>query len=564
MAQHTTSAKIVRLPNRSHDWTQQELGEFYRVENALTQAGLIVACDRGISDEGDPWYIFFRETDHEPLVHFARIDGYYTIASAAYGGVAKGKNFREMILDLLERHQLNKEKFTNKSNVLFHPAALLIMLVGVAFFKAPSSAKANENHNSGVEDHVSGELITSKPKGHLAYSTDIKSWAQTITPTNTALTDEMTSILLLALTELTTTSPAAGAEPSHGKTLYNNPTTADTLILPSHSTSTNAVQNNQKVASEQFSNPSSAVPIIQMNGTDTSEIYPVSVESEAHLLVNLLNNIPLSSEHNVVSVLSSLVKLENSHVSLLKPSANIAHIENSFSYTNTRSPITEITKSTQNTQAMSDKEAKTNTLEPSKQSDISNHSANTLDSGNNTPAIVSSPLKPDIEYKISLNSGSQTALVVINQLNQSYHFSNETGVVTTKLIEQASISSISLSPINIDSVSNSLLPKLDNTENNYSLNVLKDTIQSYSKSGHENLSSEKLSGSQIEVFLGKFLHMFTDTTFSSEDHNTFVFQTNSSLASNGQLEQITINFQDGSNINIIGQKMEIDSLMSLS
>jgi hypothetical protein len=129
---------------RSRDWTSQELAEFYRVESALIQGGMRIVTDRGLSDEGDPWFVFCREDSGEPVVHFARIDGQYIIASPAYEGVARGLDFKPMVQDLISRHKLSPANKNEKSNIFMHPAALLILLVGIAFFKTPSEAQASE------------------------------------------------------------------------------------------------------------------------------------------------------------------------------------------------------------------------------------------------------------------------------------------------------------------------------------------------------------------------------------------------------------------------------------
>ena len=47
------------------DWSQRELAEFYRVEDALTKSGVGISTDRGLTDEGD---IFAAE----PAQHAAR------------------------------------------------------------------------------------------------------------------------------------------------------------------------------------------------------------------------------------------------------------------------------------------------------------------------------------------------------------------------------------------------------------------------------------------------------------------------------------------------------------
>jgi collagen type I/II/III/V/XI/XXIV/XXVII alpha len=41
-------------------WTNEELAELYRVEHALAQAGIVVETDHGVTDEGDPWFVFCR------------------------------------------------------------------------------------------------------------------------------------------------------------------------------------------------------------------------------------------------------------------------------------------------------------------------------------------------------------------------------------------------------------------------------------------------------------------------------------------------------------------------
>ena len=63
------------------DWNQRELAEFYRVEDALTKSGVAISTDRGLTDEGEPWFVFCRQDDEEVIVHFARIGGEYVVAS---------------------------------------------------------------------------------------------------------------------------------------------------------------------------------------------------------------------------------------------------------------------------------------------------------------------------------------------------------------------------------------------------------------------------------------------------------------------------------------------------
>ncbi|WP_269715373.1 hypothetical protein [Caulobacter sp. NIBR2454] len=140
-------AQVINLFRRPaalpEDWSQAEIAEFYRVESALIQAGLRIETDRGISDEGEPWFVFCRADDGEVVIHFARIDGHYIVSSPAYDGVAEGLNFQALVRNLLDRHPLVQTRKAANNNVFLHPAALLIAIVGTAFFKT-GEAKADD------------------------------------------------------------------------------------------------------------------------------------------------------------------------------------------------------------------------------------------------------------------------------------------------------------------------------------------------------------------------------------------------------------------------------------
>ena len=58
------------------------------------QSGLSVTTDRGISDEGDPWFVFCREDNDEVIAHFARIDCEYVVASSFQRGSVRDQFLR--------------------------------------------------------------------------------------------------------------------------------------------------------------------------------------------------------------------------------------------------------------------------------------------------------------------------------------------------------------------------------------------------------------------------------------------------------------------------------------
>jgi hypothetical protein len=134
MAQTGRVLSFLRARPSSGDWTQQELAEFYRVEGALLQGGLLVTTDRGFSDEGDPWFVFCRPDNEEVIAHFARIDGDYLVISSAFSGVARGRDFKLLIRELMQAHPLMLSRnHGDGQRVFLHPSALLAALLAASY-----------------------------------------------------------------------------------------------------------------------------------------------------------------------------------------------------------------------------------------------------------------------------------------------------------------------------------------------------------------------------------------------------------------------------------------------
>ncbi|GJE71923.1 hypothetical protein [Methylorubrum podarium] len=118
---------------RQGNWSQQELAEFYRVEAALLRAGFSIASEHGLSDEGEPWFVFCRP-DGDAIIHFAKIDGSYLIASEALDRPVRGTDFRTLIDQIarLHPHLLPIPATGTGTTLVVHPAALLAALVAAA------------------------------------------------------------------------------------------------------------------------------------------------------------------------------------------------------------------------------------------------------------------------------------------------------------------------------------------------------------------------------------------------------------------------------------------------
>jgi hypothetical protein len=149
-----TGAAILSFFRPKADWNRQELAEFYRVESALLQAGLAVTTDRGLSDEGDPWFVFCREDNGEVIAHFARIDCQYVVVSSAYSGPAWGRSFQPLVAELMKCHPLILPPKTEKKQTLFlHPASLLVSLVATSFLTSSEKSLVDHHCSPGPTEH---------------------------------------------------------------------------------------------------------------------------------------------------------------------------------------------------------------------------------------------------------------------------------------------------------------------------------------------------------------------------------------------------------------------------
>jgi hypothetical protein len=137
-----------RSPARG-DWTQQELAEFYRVETILMQSGISLDTDRGVSDEGDPWFVFCRPETGDVIIHFARHGSEYVAAGGGIDRVLRGRSFRDIVDSFVAEQPLVMRRPAGDPKVFLHPAALLSAFVATAFFLfIGADAEAAEAHGA--------------------------------------------------------------------------------------------------------------------------------------------------------------------------------------------------------------------------------------------------------------------------------------------------------------------------------------------------------------------------------------------------------------------------------
>ena len=118
---------------RRQSWGNQDIADFYRAVDVLRQSGLAVEIDSGMTDEGDPWFVFFRSDNEDVIAHFARIDGLFIAVSSINQKVFKGPNIRTIVDQMLRTNPLLLPKNAANGQLLLHPVAAVTAFLAAAF-----------------------------------------------------------------------------------------------------------------------------------------------------------------------------------------------------------------------------------------------------------------------------------------------------------------------------------------------------------------------------------------------------------------------------------------------
>lgn len=170
---HTQSAGSTRSAHQNSlfasDWSNQELADLYRAHSLIQSAQPGLECDRGISDEGDPWFLIGDEKG-DVLVHICRIKGTYILDSVALPKALHGKDFNALIEDFLTtvageqaqdaeaaQEPANVVRLARGGTVCLHPSMMIAALVWTLLMNAdeltlpPSSGSNHKGLNQGLD-----------------------------------------------------------------------------------------------------------------------------------------------------------------------------------------------------------------------------------------------------------------------------------------------------------------------------------------------------------------------------------------------------------------------------
>lgn len=168
-----SSGGLSHLPRHTvttPDWTNQELASFMRAHRLLSIAGLSLKTERGVTDEGDPWFVFVNH-DGDVFAHFARIGEVYILDSIIQQEIAKAGSLDELVSAFAETTTpVDSADHTStsatvvpfvalrQSKVRLHPGATLAALIWTIYIQSgelaiPSfSVELNVSATSGADE----------------------------------------------------------------------------------------------------------------------------------------------------------------------------------------------------------------------------------------------------------------------------------------------------------------------------------------------------------------------------------------------------------------------------
>ena len=162
------------------DWSQQELADFYRAHRLLVQNGVAIGLDRGLSDTGDPWMVFYDTASEDVFLHIARFDRCCILVSETLRLHLSRASITDLIVAFEEAvRDITQPRREQSANVLLHPAARIIMSLSAVFlmFKLENGGvvHARPALDTAASDAVrkADHATSSRPQQALARLLDI-------------------------------------------------------------------------------------------------------------------------------------------------------------------------------------------------------------------------------------------------------------------------------------------------------------------------------------------------------------------------------------------------------
>src|SRR5215510_11311767 len=115
------------------DWSKEEIAYLERAAHFVRKLRVSVETDRGVTDEGDPWFVICDANSDEVLVHFCRVRRKYIACAPALESSLTGHIFADLIERFLD--QISK----------YVPGERALQGRGASDILAPDPAEVNEH-----------------------------------------------------------------------------------------------------------------------------------------------------------------------------------------------------------------------------------------------------------------------------------------------------------------------------------------------------------------------------------------------------------------------------------
>ena len=157
-------------------WRPDELAECFRVVDLLIRAGLAVSIQTGVSDEGEPWGVVVRDDTGDMLLHLARTDGQFLVASAVGTPVQRGRNLRAVINAAFSSGELalvsQRAQLRDGDVLRLHPSALMAAVIVTAWLHTetgPDIPAASRPDRSAAGGCSTGAVRLGSDAAHTPY-----------------------------------------------------------------------------------------------------------------------------------------------------------------------------------------------------------------------------------------------------------------------------------------------------------------------------------------------------------------------------------------------------------
>lgn len=173
-----SSGSLSYLPDQTAvtpDWANQEIASFMRAHRLLAIAGLSLETERGVTDEGDPWFVFVNQ-DGDVFAHFARIEDVYILDSIIQQEIAKARSLDELISAFAETttpvdgvdHTSTSATVVpfialRESKVRLHPGATLAALIWTIYIQSGELAVPSFSAALDVTATSEADEVTTLP-----------------------------------------------------------------------------------------------------------------------------------------------------------------------------------------------------------------------------------------------------------------------------------------------------------------------------------------------------------------------------------------------------------------